>query len=88
MALRLYLLAAQTADRAGINFENNAYDFYVEVKKLNNILILIININIYIDNSRKEKIIIMFFIKKKNLYIIIIIIIIKKIFKIIIYNNN
>jgi len=30
MALRLYLLAAQTADRAGINFENNAYDFYVE----------------------------------------------------------
>jgi len=32
MALRLYLLAAQTADRAGINFENNAYDFYVEVR--------------------------------------------------------
>jgi len=30
MSLRLYLLAAQTADRAGINFENNAYDFYVE----------------------------------------------------------
>lgn len=30
MALRLYLLAAQTTDRAGINFENNAYDFYVE----------------------------------------------------------
>jgi len=30
MSLRLYLIAAQTADRAGINFENNAYDFYVE----------------------------------------------------------
>lgn len=30
MSLRLYLIAAQTADKAGIDFENNAYDFFVE----------------------------------------------------------